>query len=150
MIAVLRHFSCMTLLALGLGLAGCANDAPTSSVEPTEEVSGPMVGPRWNLLLVGTSERLELSPTPYFQIGADGRVSGHDGCNAFKSNVSLGDNQRIEFGQLASTRKACPDMQDAQRVTAMLDDAYRYLIDHGRLVFFGPDQRVLGGFRRVD
>ncbi|MDN3524473.1 META domain-containing protein [Halomonas sabkhae] len=150
MIAVLRHVSWLTLLAMGLGLAGCASDAPTSAVESSGEVAGPVVGPRWNLLLLGTSERLDLSPTPYFQIGADGRVSGHDGCNAFKSNVSLGDNQRIEFGQLASTRKACPDMQDARRVTEMLDSAYRYLIDHDRLVFFGPDQRVLGGFQRVD
>ncbi len=79
-----------------------------------------------------------------------GRVSGSDGCNQFTGKVSLGESQRIEFSELASTRMACPNMEDAKRVTDMLDTAYRYLIDHDRLVFFGPDSRVLGGWREAN
>lgn len=151
MTVALRHALLLALVASGLGLAGCASDPVTSTTTQSEsEVAGPIVGERWDLLLVGTRERLDLSPTPHFRISSDGRVSGHDSCNAFKGNVSLGENNRIEFGELASTRKACGNMQDARRVTDMLDTAYRYLIDHDRLVFFGPDQRVLGGFRRGD
>jgi heat shock protein HslJ len=132
-------------------LAGCAA-GPASVSQPGggETLSGPVVGAQWNLLLLGTNERLDLPTTPRFQISPDGRVSGHDGCNRFTGSVELGANNRIEFGQLASTRKACPHMDEAGRVTAMLDNAYRYLIDHDRLVFFGPDKRVLGGFRRAN
>ncbi|WP_275288471.1 META domain-containing protein [Halomonas elongata] len=147
MTMTLRRILMMT--AIAVGLAGCASE-PETGVAPDGDVSGPVVGPRWNLLLVGTSERLDLSPTPYFRITPDGRVSGHDGCNQFGGTVELDDENRIEFGELRSTMMACPDMQDADRVTAMLDEAYRYLIDHDRLVFFGPDQRVLGGFQRAD
>ncbi|WP_069383173.1 META domain-containing protein [Halomonas caseinilytica] len=147
MTMTLRRILMMT--AIAAGLAGCAS-GPEPDVSPDGEVSGAVVGPRWNLLLVGTSERLDLSPTPHFRITPDGRVSGHDGCNQFGGSVELGDKNRIEFGELRSTMMACPNMQDAKRVTDMLDEAYRYLIDHDRLVFFGPDQRVLGGFQRAD
>ncbi|MBB3139523.1 META domain-containing protein [Halomonas organivorans] len=146
MIVKLRHALPLMLLTL---LVGCAS-GPAPVDQSGESVSGPVVGPRWNLLLVGTSDRLDMPTTPWFEISSEGRVSGHDGCNRFTGSVELGPNNRIEFGQLASTMMACPNMAEAGQVTAMLDRAYRYLIDHDRLVFFGPDQRVLGGFRRDD
>lgn len=135
-----------------LALLSACSSAPGPSSAPQDGLSGaglsgPVVEQRWNLLLMGTDERLSMPETPYFQISRDGSVSGHDGCNRFTGHVNLGDNQRIEFSELATTRMACPNMEDAQRVTAMLETAYRYLIDHDRLVFFGPDSRVLGGWR---
>lgn len=142
------------LVGMGLALlvSACSSapqqerqDAPQSTA-----LSGQIVEQRWNLLLVGTDERVSLPDTPFFQIGRDGSVSGSDGCNRFTGSVNLGENQRIEFSQLASTRMACPNMEDAKRVTDMLDTAYRYLIDHDRLVFFGPDSRVLGGWREAN
>ncbi|MFG6176947.1 META domain-containing protein [Halomonas sp. THAF12] len=146
MIAKIRYALPLLMLVL---LVGCASGpAPVSQPGEGETLSGPVVGPRWNLLLVGTSDRLDLPTTPHFEISPDGRVNGHDGCNRFTGSVELGPDNRIEFGQLASTMMACPHMDEAGQVTAMLDTAYRYLIDHDRLVFFGPDQRVLGGFRR--
>ncbi len=146
MIATLRHALPLLLVAL---LAGCAaGPAPVS--QPDEPLSGPVVGPRWNLLLVGTSDRLEMPTTPWFRVAADGGVTGHDGCNRITGRVALDAENRIEFSRLASTRRACPNLAGARQVTEMLDNAYRYLIDHDRLVFFGPDQRVLGGFRRAN
>lgn len=142
------------LVGMGLALlvSACSSapqqehqDAPQSTA-----LSGQIVEQRWNLLLVGTDEQVSLPDTPFFQIGRDGSVSGSDGCNRFTGSVNLGENQRIEFSQLASTRMACPNMEDAKRVTDMLDTAYRYLIDHDRLVFFGPDSRVLGGWREAN
>ncbi|MBR2513944.1 MAG: META domain-containing protein [Halomonas sp.] len=142
------------LVGIGLALliSACSSapqqeraDAPKST-----ELSGPIVEQRWNLLLVGTDERLSMQEAPFFRIERDGKVSGSDGCNRFTGSVSLGESQRIEFSELASTRMACPNMEDAKRVTDMLDTAYRYLIDHDRLVFFGPDSRVLGGWREAN
>jgi heat shock protein HslJ len=133
-----------------LTLAACSSRTAIEGTGPTGELSGPIVGPRWNLLLVGTNERLEMPERPHFVIDRDGRVSGSDGCNRLTGRAAQGENNRIEFSELATTRRACPQAEDAQRVTGMMENAYRYLIDHDRLVFFGPDQRVLGGWRRAN
>lgn len=139
------------LLAAGaLLLAACSSRPAPQIDDPTARLEGPVVDQRWNLLLVGTNERLEMPESPHFVIDRDGRVSGSDGCNRLTGRAALGENNRIEFSELATTRRACPRAEDAARVTGMLENAYRYLIDHDRLVFFGPDQRVLGGWRRVD
>ncbi len=140
----------LALMSGALMLAACSSQpAPDLGGRPAE-LEGPVVGPRWNLLLVGTDERLSMPETPHFVVAPDGRVSGSDGCNQLNGRVQLDDSNRIEFTELATTRRGCPQAEDARRVTAMMENAYRYLIDHDRLVFFGPDQRVLGGWRRAD
>ena len=140
----------LLVLAAAALLAACGSRSPAPAEDSSGALEGPLVEQRWNLLLVGTDERLSMPSTPFFRIGRDGKVSGSDGCNQFTGTVSLGESQRIEFSELASTRMACPNMEDAKRVTDMLDTAYRYLIDHDRLVFFGPDSRVLGGWREAN
>lgn len=136
------------LLAL---LVGCASDdgSPQEGAS-LKELPGPLIGKRWTLLLVGTSERLTFATQPWFEISPDGEVIGFDGCNQITTSVAVGENHHIEFGDIAATRMACPDMDNVSRVTQMLDTAYGYLIDHDRLVFFGPDQRVLGGWNTND
>ncbi|WP_035572400.1 META domain-containing protein [Halomonas halocynthiae] len=129
-------------------LVGCANDEGSKKQTAEQKnLSGPLLGKRWTLLLVGTSERLSFETTPWFEISPNGDVSGFDGCNPIMTSVTLGKNHHIEFGDIASGRMACPGMENARQVTEMLNSAYGYLIDHDRLVFFGPDQRVLGGWR---
>lgn len=134
-------------------LAACSSTPQAPADADKAETGGQasaVVEKRWNFLLLGTDERLNFDDRPYFKIASDGSVNGFDGCNRFFGQVELGDNQRIEFKQMASTRMACPNMGDAQRVTDMMLNAYRYLIDHDRLVFFAPDSRVLGGWRQAD
>ncbi len=149
MIKPLRNTLLLVVGALLLAACG-GGPAPRVADEPGGRLEGPVVGQRWNLLLVGTNERLEMPERPHFVIDRDGRVSGSDGCNQINGRAQLGENNRIAFSQLATTRRACPQAQAAARVTGMLERAYRYLIDHDRLVFFGPDQRVLGGWRRAN
>ncbi|MEH6642276.1 META domain-containing protein [Vreelandella glaciei] len=148
----MKGWRLLPLLASTVLLLSACSSAPGPSTAPQpgqsgSSLSGAIVDQRWNLLLVGTDERLSMPETPFFQISRDGSVSGHDGCNRLTGKVTLGENQRIEFSELATTRMACPQMDDAKRVTDMMETAYRYLIDHDRLVFFGPDSRVLGGWR---
>lgn len=142
----------LVLLLAGL-LSACARGPVESprhhEMGGTGGLQGPVVEQRWNLLLVGTDERLSMPETPWFRISQDGRVSGSDGCQPLQGRVSLGDSQRIEFSGLGAAPRGCAQAADAQRVRAMMDTAYRYLIDHDRLVFFGPDQRVLGGWRKA-
>lgn len=148
----LRPAGLFLLLLTTLLLGACGGRPAPDARLPAgdDDVTGPVVGPRWNLLLVGTDERLSMPETPHFTVSGDGRVSGSDGCNRLTGQVKFGAGKRVEFSELATTRRACPEADDAQRVTRMLENAYRYLIDHDRLVFFGPDQRVLGGWRRAD
>ncbi|MCA0975641.1 META domain-containing protein [Halomonas denitrificans] len=145
----LRRITALSVCALALG--ACSSQ-PSSTVDgggtaAPGSVSSPVVGKRWNLLLVGTSDRLSMPNKPYFEVARDGSVSGSDGCNQFTGSVRFGDSQRIDFSELTATRMACANPQGAQQVRDMLDNAYRYLIDHDRLVFFGPNSLVLGGFR---
>ncbi|MBZ5487077.1 META domain-containing protein [Halomonas aquamarina] len=149
----MRKHACRRLLLLALSalmLSACSSTPQEPQLNGTPQssgLSGPVVEQRWNLLLVGTDERLSFAEAPFFTISRDGKVAGFDGCNRFTGHVSLGESQRIDFEGLATTRMACSNLADAKRVTDMLDSAYRYLIDHDRLVFFGPDSRVLGGWR---
>ncbi|WP_111413403.1 META domain-containing protein [Billgrantia lactosivorans] len=133
-------------------LAACGSQPSEPTRQEGERVASdhPVVGQRWNLLLVGTDERLSMPDTPHFVVSPEGRVSGSDGCNSLNGRVSLGEGNRIEFSELATSRRGCPQLEDAKRVTAMMENAYRFLIDHDRLVFFGPDQRVLGGWKKAD
>lgn len=146
----LAGLSLVLLAACGTTGSSVPSSETTGGMGTGVSLSGDIVEQRWNFLLNGTDEKLDFDQTPYFRIASDGSVSGYDGCNRFTGQVELGANQRIAFSQLASTRMACPGMENAQHVTNMLTNAYRYLIDHDRLVFFGPDSRVLGGWREAN
>ncbi|MGQ7246165.1 META domain-containing protein [Halomonas sp. V046] len=149
--ALLRLRRLGTVSMLALVLSACSSQpAPSvsgSSDGASASVSSPVVGKRWNLLLIGTSDRISMPSTPYFTVDSSGKLSGSDGCNQLTGQVSFGENQRIDIDNLGATRMACAKGQDAQQVHDLLDNAYRYLIDHDRLVFFGPNSLVLGGFR---
>ncbi|KAA0013154.1 META domain-containing protein [Billgrantia pellis] len=141
------------MIATAFLLTACGSQPSESTRHDDEALADsdhPVVGQRWNLLLLGTDERLSLPETPHFVVSSDGRVSGSDGCNDLNGQVRLGEGNRIEFSELATTRRGCPQLDDARRITGMMENTYRYLIDHDRLVFFGPDQRVLGGWRRAN
>ncbi|WP_311944239.1 META domain-containing protein [Halomonas piscis] len=152
--ALARRWGAISLAASASLLVACSSTPPASAPEEpggsAKPLAGEVIDQRWNLLLIGTHERLELPESAHFRIAPDGRVSGSDGCNRFTGEAELGDNQRISIEELATTRKACPRLEDARRVTEMLENAYRYLIDHDRLVFFGPDSGVIGGWRKAN
>lgn len=67
------------------------------------------------------------------EISADGRVSGSGGCNRIFGSVRL-DGQAIAFGQMGSTKMACPGavMMQEQKFLAALAQARRWRIDAPR------------------
>ncbi|EPC01966.1 hypothetical protein L861_20150 [Litchfieldella anticariensis FP35 = DSM 16096] len=140
---------------LAILLAGCAGSStpvPDRQQAQTAAAESPVVGPRWRLILIGTDERWVGSEPAWFEVIPNGgalRLTGSDGCNRLNGQVSFDDGNRIHIENLASTRMACPNLANAQRVGMLFENAYRYLIDGDRLVFFGRDSRVLGGFQRT-
>lgn len=133
-------------------LVGCGN-APTRSEGPMPltMIESPVVGPTWELLLLGTDERWQGSQPAYFSLSPNGKnlqISGSDGCNRMRGVAKLGERQLIAISELSTTRMACGGVAQASRVAEILSQAHRYLIDHDRLVLMGRDGRVLGGFRR--
>lgn len=140
------------LMMVAAMLAGCAA-SPQAPVSRDElgPMAAPLVGSRWELLLFDTDEYWQGRQPAYFSLSPDNgrlRLVGSNGCNRISGSVTLGEGQRIAFDGLASTRMACPSLPQAARVNAMLSQAYRYLIDHDRLVLFGPNSLVLGAFQR--
>ncbi|WP_231566408.1 META domain-containing protein [Litchfieldella xinjiangensis] len=146
----------IVLSLVGLVLTGCAGSPTpeTTRQDVPAQAAGsgsPVVGPRWRLILFGTDERWSGSEPAWFEVTPGNgawRLTGSDGCNRFNGDVSFDDGNRIRIDNVSSTRRACSGADQAEQVTAMLEQAYRYLIDHNRLVFFGRDSRVLGGFQR--
>ncbi|GHC16067.1 META domain-containing protein [Aidingimonas halophila] len=141
-------------IVLATLVTGCAS-APAPEREPSPSTSesrdDPVVGPRWQLILLGTDEHWSSDETAYIEIvdeGGQTRLTGSNGCNRLRGEVELDDGNRFRVEDLTSTRRACPNTDQAERVDELLDNAYRYLIDGDRLVLFGRDSRVLGGFER--
>ncbi|WP_431025285.1 META domain-containing protein [Halomonas sp. H5] len=139
-------------LAMSL-LVGCGSTPPAPEREaatPTVSSDSPVIGPRWQLILLGSDERWQGAEPAWFEAesGRSGlRLSGSDGCRRLDGNLALDDGNRIAIEGLGAGRD-CAGAPQAVRVAEMMQAAHRYLIDHDRLVFFGRDSRVLGGFQR--
>ena len=133
-------------------LAGCSSPRPvTEDATQAMTTASPLVGERWELTLIGTDEWWQGARSAYFVLLPQGKMlqlSGSDGCNTLQGEATLSDERRIVVSGLAVTRKACPDQPQSSRVADLLSRAYRYLIDHDRLVLMGRDGHVLGGFKR--
>jgi heat shock protein HslJ len=79
-----------------------------------------------------------------------GAVSGHAGCNTFRGAYT-GDRQRVKFGALASTRKACPDpiMKQEREFLAALESAVKWAIEGDTLDMHRADgQRAVMASRK--
>jgi copper homeostasis protein (lipoprotein) len=66
----------------------------------------------------------------------EGRVAGSDGCNRFMGSYTI-DGPAIDFGQMATTRMACPEgMEAGVKFTEALGAAVRYrlLVHHLELI----------------
>lgn len=85
--------------------------------------------------------------TPTLTLEADGRASGHAGCNQFGGEYELNGNS-LRFGALAMTRMACPGRMDVETAYgAALNATREWRIREGMLELLADD-RVLARFRR--
>ena len=110
-----------------------------------------LTGTEWRLVSLGPSgseSDLVAGTTVTLKFGEDGRASGSTGCNSYGGTYEVhGD--RITFGRLVSTRRACLDQnanQQEQRFLAALEAANRFRLSSDRLTIFSDRGRNVLNF----
>ncbi|MFS8153409.1 META domain-containing protein [Vreelandella titanicae] len=78
------------------------------------------------------------------------RLAGATGCNTLMGSYRV-ENERIEFGQIASTKIACPkpQMKTEQDFLAALKQVTAWSVNGARLVLLGDNSEPLAVFEAV-
>lgn len=95
-------------------LAGCTA-APTAPRAPATDIHGTWVIEQARAEPILDKRRARLV------LGRDGRLSGHNSCNAMNGTFTL-EGDRIRIGPIATTRMACPELlreQEDRILTAL-------------------------------
>ncbi len=129
--------SCRIAFALSLvpGAWGC------TSLAAHEGDHSALVGPKWQLVSItqgGQETALNPSPRSHYSVTfrGEGRALFELACNTGNASwTARASEGRIAIGPIAATRKMCPDMSIAQRMTRGLtgDMGYRISNDDNAL-----------------
>jgi putative lipoprotein len=139
---------------VSITLRRVGSQTPAGSRPPAlpDGSAGGLQGTAWNAVeLYGTpvTEQSAASDRrPHLVFGADGRVSGADGCNRLTGPYTVKANG-ITFGLIAATQMACPDTGElADRFRAALKGTSHWRIVKGQLEFYGATGKPLAVFER--
>lgn len=118
----------------------------------TQGTSGMLAGTAWNAVeLYGTTVAPEVAPPglrPHLVFGADGRLSGADGCNRLTGPYTV-EADGITFGQIAGTQMACAKTDEiVKRFRAALKGTGHWRLANDRLEFYGATGKPLAVFER--
>lgn len=115
------------------------------------EVS-PLAGSRWRLVeLMGQpfTPGEEPSAIPTLVFSATGtEVSGRASCNSFGGPVTWTKPNRLKFGNLVSTLRACPDLDKEKQYFEVLEKADSYHLEGDTLQLFKARMAPLAKFQR--
>ena len=103
--------------AASLVLAGCATGADQQPAEPAVSLD---VHGTWVIEQARSAPLLD-KRRARLVLGRDGRLSGHNSCNAMNAAFTLAD-ERISIGPIATTRMACGELlreQEDRVLTAL-------------------------------
>jgi heat shock protein HslJ len=105
----------------------------------------PLPGTTWNLVELNNSKIEHPGPqVPHLRFETD-KVTGNDGCNNFFGAYTL-DGNKLKFGMLASTRMACPQINDLDiEFNKVITMTSSYRISGDRLELFEED-KLLASF----
>lgn len=141
MFKCVRTFSVLTVLAAAVAACSLVTEEGDEAAERlyditwvAEEVSGQPVAP-------GVESNL--------LVAADGKVSGNAGCNGYFGSVII-DGQAMSFGNLGSTKIACPEpaMSQEDRLLGALDSTRGYRLQNGNLLLLDGAGGTLVRFRQ--
>jgi heat shock protein HslJ len=109
-------------------------------------------GTAWNAVeLYGdtvTRQSTASDRQPYLVFGANGRISGADGCNRLMGPYTVTSSD-ITFGEIGGTQQLCPSSEKvARRFRAALTQATHWRIVMGRLEFYGAAGKPIAVFEQ--
>lgn len=131
-----KSFAVVTVVA---GLGACS-----LTMEERDEMAEQVYDRNW---VVSQIEGVPVAPgvTSTLTIAGDGKVSGNAGCNGYFGSVIV-DDSAMSFGNLGSTRRACPEpaMGQEDRMLRALDSTRGYRLEQRDLVLLdGAGNMVL-------
>ncbi len=131
---MIKYFYSVAAILL---LLGCADTEHASQV--------PLLGTTWNLAEMNNSKIQHPGPqVPHLHFETD-KVTGNDGCNNFFGGYTLDEND-LKFGMPASTRMACPQINDFDiEFNKMISMTSSYRISDNKLELFEKD-KLLASF----
>lgn len=94
----------------------------------------PLVGTQWHLVRMMERD-LQIAPEDFiFTFDADGHFGGKGACNRMMGSYTTTDKGGITFGNVASTRMMCPNVDLEAELSKILEDATHYEIDGDMLM----------------
>ncbi len=77
-------------------------------------------------------------------------ILGSDGCNNYRGKIEVISENKISFGPIMGTKKACRNMDLSNSYTAALSEVRSYNKEGLKLLFFDENNKVLLSFKKVD
>lgn len=105
-------------------------------------VTHDLEGSRWVLVRIGEKPFVpeEGRPEPYIVLQSSTKqIAGYGGCNRLSGGYRI-QGDALEFGELTTTRIACPDLEDEHAFLNALDDVARWQLMDNQLVLFDKNR----------
>jgi len=140
------------ILSVALLTANASGD-PRATAPSAQPALGQLEYTSWKAVeLAGTPVPQKSAPNrePHLVFGAQGHLSGADGCNLLAGPYTVKGNG-LTFGQIAGTRIHCPGTDEvARRFHAALTGTSHWRIADNRLQLYGATGRPLAVFERSE
>lgn len=83
----------------------------------------------------------------HFEFMKDNKIAGFSGCNTFSGTYSLNKDKGIEFSQMISTLKACPDVEFKEAIfLKVFEHSTSYTIENDQLKLYNDNGKELASF----
>ncbi|MGI9530158.1 DUF4377 domain-containing protein [Lutimonas sp.] len=77
-------------------------------------------------------------------------ILGSDGCNNYRGKIEALSENKISFGPIMSTKKACRDMDLPNKYTTALSKVKSFKKEHLELILYDENNQELLSFKKVD
>ncbi len=109
-----------------------------------------LAGTRWSLVeLMGEKVSVESpSETPTLEFADDGTsVSGKGSCNSFHGPITFSEHERLKFGVMVATLRACPELALEQKYFDVFKQADSFHFEKDRLELYRARMAPLAKFQ---
>lgn len=133
------------IITLSMNKIGLKKISSNDTKKPHVAMDAPLVGTHWNLVeLSNTKIPSNLaSHAIFFMLRKDSTVSGNGGCNTFTGRYDLGNNNKIDFGEMVRTNVSCQAI-DVERkfINALARSDHYYLVEDTLLLNRGASMSL--------